>query len=74
MSIVRRLRIYYDQAKYHARWGDKFNARRTEAIRADLMAQNKDQYKAFLKEEEANIRHDLPSMHNGWTTASDGSD
>lgn len=54
--MLRELRKYYDQPKYEELWGDKFNARRTEQIRSDIIGQYQEQYKTFLKEEEARER------------------
>jgi hypothetical protein len=56
MVMVRKLRLYYDQPKYHALWGAKFGARRTEAIRADIISAYKEQHAIYLKEEEMKIR------------------
>lgn len=55
-QMLRDLRSYYDQPKYRKRWGDHFNARRTEAIRADIISAFKQQYAEFLKEEEDRVR------------------
>lgn len=56
MPLVRKLRLYYDQPKYRERWGVKYNARRTEAIRSDIIKAYKARYKEILKEEEAKLR------------------
>ena len=54
--LLRELRSYYNQPKYQKLWGDHFNARRTEAIRSDIISKNLDQYQQFLKEEEERAR------------------
>lgn len=55
-TMLRDLRSYYDQAKYRTKWGDHFNARRTEAIRADIISAFRYQYQEILKEEEDRVR------------------
>lgn len=57
--VLRELRKYYDRPKFHAQWGEKFNARRTEQIRSDMIEQYPQEYKEILKEEEANARTEL---------------
>jgi hypothetical protein len=54
--LLRELRSYYNQPKYQQLWGNHFNARRTEAIRTDIISLNQDQYQQFLKEEENRVR------------------
>lgn len=56
---LRELRRYYNSPKFHELWGEKFNARRTEQIRSDMIEQYPQEYKEILKEEEANARAKL---------------
>lgn len=54
--MLRELRQYYGRQQYRDEWGDHFNARRTEQVRAEIQAAYPEQYRAFLKEEEENVR------------------
>lgn len=57
--LLRELRKYYDQPKFRDAWGNRFDARRTEQIRSDIIEQYPAEYKEFLKEEENNARTKL---------------